>query len=348
MFARPGFIRPPSSSAGGAHKDYIGPDIHVLHNWIAADITALYALSVTAADVGKVAQVISTASFYILEDDSPITWAALGGSSVGAAFKAYRQGSEQTFSAAAAKSTYLSTLYNYEACFDSTNSRFTANRAGVYHFDARVAGAIPAGSWLSIYKNGVEYTRGQEVTATGNNAVTISTDVDMIAGDYVEVFARGVFTTVTSAANFLHMFSGHLVGRVNPGNMSNVAFEARAGANQTLTAGVDTKITYSTETYDISGNFDLANSRFIAPSSGIFHFDAQVAAPFTAGGRIQLWKNGGQWTLYEIQSTMVTTPISADIQLVTGDYVEVYGKNNTGITTAKFSTTHRFSGHKVA
>jgi len=60
------------------HKDQ-GPNegIHVIHNWDVADATARLALSVVAADVGKVAYQQSDATFWVLASVTPVTWAEI-------------------------------------------------------------------------------------------------------------------------------------------------------------------------------------------------------------------------------------------------------------------------------
>jgi hypothetical protein len=68
------------------HENAVVGDIHYIQNWSVADNTARDALVVTTADVGKVCQVTGTSTYYLLTDDSPMTWASLaagGGDVVG-------------------------------------------------------------------------------------------------------------------------------------------------------------------------------------------------------------------------------------------------------------------------
>lgn len=60
------------------HKDITTGGIHYIQNWSVADNTARDALTVAAADVGKVCQVTGTSSYYILTDDTPMTWQLIG------------------------------------------------------------------------------------------------------------------------------------------------------------------------------------------------------------------------------------------------------------------------------
>lgn len=56
------------------HKNITTGDVHYIHNWSVADNTARDALTVAATDVGKVCQVTGTSSYYLLTNDSPMTW----------------------------------------------------------------------------------------------------------------------------------------------------------------------------------------------------------------------------------------------------------------------------------
>lgn len=61
------------------HKDItVAKGNHIIHAWEVADAAARAALVLVAADRGKVALQLDTQKFYILEDDSPATWALLG------------------------------------------------------------------------------------------------------------------------------------------------------------------------------------------------------------------------------------------------------------------------------
>jgi hypothetical protein len=62
------------------HTDIDVGFIHVAHQWEYADSTArLAATGFVAADVGKLAVQLDDYSFYVLSDDSPITWVGVGG-----------------------------------------------------------------------------------------------------------------------------------------------------------------------------------------------------------------------------------------------------------------------------
>jgi hypothetical protein len=61
------------------HRDAPAGDIHQLHQWSYSDATArLAAAGFASSDVGKVALQVDTSAYYILTDDSPITWQKIG------------------------------------------------------------------------------------------------------------------------------------------------------------------------------------------------------------------------------------------------------------------------------
>jgi hypothetical protein len=56
------------------HSAMTGASMHVVHAWSVANSAARLALSVTAADVGKLALQTDTGRLWCLTDDSPMTW----------------------------------------------------------------------------------------------------------------------------------------------------------------------------------------------------------------------------------------------------------------------------------
>lgn len=59
------------------HKNAPVGEMHPIHNWEVADLTALAALVVTGADIGKVAKVLTPSSMYILVSDTGPNWGRL-------------------------------------------------------------------------------------------------------------------------------------------------------------------------------------------------------------------------------------------------------------------------------
>lgn len=65
------------------HSDAPEGEIHLWHNWAVADAPARDALTVAAGDVGKVAWKQDDDTFWVLKDDSPMTWVPLNDVMVG-------------------------------------------------------------------------------------------------------------------------------------------------------------------------------------------------------------------------------------------------------------------------
>lgn len=59
------------------HKNILPADNHGLYTWAVANAAARTALTVAPADVGKVCWQQDTGGFYVLTDDSPMTWVLL-------------------------------------------------------------------------------------------------------------------------------------------------------------------------------------------------------------------------------------------------------------------------------
>lgn len=111
-------------------------------------------------------------------------------------------------------------------------------------------------------------------------------------------------------------------------------FHAYLPANQSIPFNVFTKIQVSTEEYDTGSNYDsVTNFRFTAPVNGFYKFDATIAfAATTADIYIaSLFKNGSevkrgnQITVASTTLEIICSP--PPLQLVVGDYVELYGYN---------------------
>ncbi len=132
------------------------------------------------------------------------------------AFYAYRSSAWTTANATFGKVALNAELYDYNSNFDATtNNRYTAPIAGLYHFDASVqelATASGAVNLAALYKNGVEILRGNEGSSSGavNNSHGVSGDIELAATDYIELFFYGNNKS-GGATSVLTRLSGHLV-----------------------------------------------------------------------------------------------------------------------------------------
>jgi hypothetical protein len=137
------------------------------------------------------------------------------------AFSAYKLGSSVTgFTSGTATKVLLDgELFDTASCFDNTtNYRFTPNVAGYYQINAQIDS-----NWLttqftyfkaSIYKNGSEYLRSQNVTATTYDTRTVSGIIYFNGStDYVELYAfsSGGSNPAYNQGSFATSMSGVLV-----------------------------------------------------------------------------------------------------------------------------------------
>ncbi len=121
-----------------------------------------------------------------------------------------------------------------------------------------------------------------------------------------------------------------------------VAFSVhKNGVNQTVTAGVGTKLTWSTEAQDTNNNF--ASDKFTATIPGTYLFNASVVCDLGTACYVHLYKNGGI-VLADGTGSGVYVRLSHILSLNVGDTVEVYAQNTGG--TGILGNPHftRFTG----
>lgn len=133
-----------------------------------------------------------------------------GGGGSGPVFRAYRS-TNQTVSAATFTKVQLnSEEFDSDAAFDSaTNYRFQPATAGYYLITGGISSSTtPANRILaSIYKNGVENTRGPDIQSASLNRGTDVTALVYLNGttDYVELYGFTTGTVFEGNAIFLYM-----------------------------------------------------------------------------------------------------------------------------------------------
>lgn len=111
-----------------------------------------------------------------------------------------------------------------------------------------------------------------------------------------------------------------------PGGTSLPAFSVKKNANQSITVGVTTKVTWQTEVFDTDGKF--ASDRFTPTVEGYYQINASLSGSSSsanADAYIYIYKNG---SIYN-QGGVTDMPyplasISTILFLDTDDYVEIY------------------------
>ena len=132
----------------------------------------------------------------------------------------------------------------------------------------------------------------------------------------------------------------------------------KGGTNQTIGTGSATKVTWSTEEYDVGGVF--ASNKFTCDVAGKYHF--YFCLKYTASAlydnEVSLYKNGSKirYANYFIaydsgaNTGRPSMQLEATFDLAVSDYIEVYVHQESGgdldidgVTTASW-----FTGYKIA
>jgi hypothetical protein len=124
------------------------------------------------------------------------------------------------------------------------------------------------------------------------------------------------------------------------------AFSAYQSSGQSLTGGVNTKITFTTELWDTNSNF--ASSRFTPTVAGYYQINGAFQTNETASTSISINKNGSVYVYGSYTGVNGAAPLQVVSSLIyfngSTDYVEIYGFSNiNGSTNPNFNVTY-FNG----
>lgn len=192
--------------------------IHRIYNWTYADETAREAATgMVPADVGKLARQLDDDSLWMLTDDDPVTWVAIGGGgggSAAAAVRAKRASGDVALSTTYAQIQFNAEDYDTSAFHDNSTapSRFTAPSTGKYHIS--VCGYCDVACIASILKNGTTAIAVGGSSLAVIAPINIAIDCELSAGDYVELQIK----TTTGTGNLLYdanvspIFCMHSIG----------------------------------------------------------------------------------------------------------------------------------------
>jgi len=179
---------------------------------------------------------------------------------------------------------------------------------------------------------------------------------DITAGAGLTILQGGV--TITTAANDtfeVYMLTATTCEVRNYQRATAVSFSVhKNGTNQSIPNSTDTKVTFSTEEFDIGGYFDTTNSRF-TPPTGYYNFNASVTLQASTNTNIiflSLYKNGVSYKLGIYNRASGTGAIGADINCIAAangtDYFELYVYQDNGTQNVSGAAANSyFTGHRI-
>lgn len=204
-------------------------------------------------------------------------------------------------------------------------------------------------NWLRIDNGGLFMQNCQSYDNEGGAFVNTSNPCTVInctgatTGDTFKLRDSndfGVFINSIFQSNIIGVNSSEVTTKLSPftininstngteGFIGKPAFSAYATTTQSLTTGVYTKVPLGFESYDKASNFDTVSYSFVAPMTGVYHFDgtAWIEGSLTRA-LIAIYKNGIRVKVgnYSIMTATELHPvISCDLVLAENDVIEMY------------------------
>ena len=174
--------------------------------------------------------------------------------------------------------------------------------------------------------------------------------LDPQSGTSLEIGSSGDTITIPSGATITN--SGTATGF---GEANTPSFRANPASGTTVANDTATKIAYTTEVYDTDSAYDASNSKFVVPSgkAGRYFFVANLEYNITSAttsARVQIRKNGSIALAKQgYNSYYDNNLVCGVLNLAVDDYIEVYGYQNSGGSTATQTGTAStyFAGFKV-
>ena len=179
--------------------------------------------------------------------------------------------------------------------------------------------------------------------------------------------ATGTTFTLGDSGDTFNIPSGATIANAGTATGFGVAgtnlFKATMSANQSsVSANTWTKALFNTDTFDTDNVFDTSNNRFIAPAAGKYFFVAKIYIfPNNANGTkgySRFYKNGSALSLaVEVSALGGSNPYLSEFtmnnsfiaDLAQNDYIEFYGRFDTGSGTVSFDKTESyFAGYRIA
>jgi hypothetical protein len=159
--------------------------------------------------------------------------------------------------------------------------------------------------------------------------------------------ASGTGTLTIAAPNTNSNYTLTLPQNTATLGINGPAFSAYQSSAQTISGGVVTKITFTTEEFDTNSNYDTATSRFTPTVAGYYQISGSITVSVQATTAIAIiYKNGSQakWGSYTGGASS-SAIVSALIYLNgSTDYVELYGFLTVGQALVNNAVQTYFQG----
>jgi len=242
--------------------------------------------------------------------------------------------------------------------------KFTASEAGSFKIDTYIESssfsATAGDRWaLQLYKNGTFYEQAgrnsAEVTASQFRSSAASFEIDLVAGDYIDVRynSNGVTFPLLGASQYssitISKIANQSNGLITGGRVSSSYYHT---TGTTLSSG--DIINFNSKRWDTNASVTTGASwKYTAQEPGEYEIDVGLLSnsfSATAGDRyvLQLFKNGSQVDEQGRRDVEVTgsqirgIQASFSIELIAGDYIDVR-YNSNGMTFPMVGT----SGYSV-
>lgn len=288
--------------------------VHVPYSFSYANTAARTgATGLLPADVGKLARQLDDNTLWMLTDDSPVTWIAIGSSG----------GGTLTNSNISPTTANVTAVVNYR--YFANVSGLTANRNFV----------IPAGAVGDIIELNIK---------TGDDTYALivigDTGISINGGTAATEWSR-LFITNETVQLIADTTSNWQV--VEDRRLPCLGRMTKSAAQTTNTGGVATLVTFANKPVDRGELGNVSSHRFTIRRAGYYMPSASLAPNVSPGSYLvyYIYKGGtggtllGQGQIDATSNGIITLGTPAPVtSLIVGDYVDMYfqsGNNNVGV-----------------
>jgi len=229
--------------------------------------------------------------------------------------------------------------------FNPSTGVFTAPEDGYYSFSIRANFTDGNANYatLYLYAGGTQICTSFEI-ANDNNYYRSCAGTTYLTSGQTAYVQTGMSGGATGAS--VHFAGVRLGSGGGSGTGIVPAFSVnRSGTDQTVTAGTEEKIDFTSKAFDVTGAFDLAADRFVPTTPGKYIITAGAYCPSATNYcQVFIRKNGvsasTNYARGDGSNASVQTTAILDMNGTT-DYVEAYVKSAPG-TTISGSTVYTY------